>query len=170
MVSARLDEVIDRDPGGGGYLGVECQHRPDRGQKHEGPDRYGWEDGRSRHNVIKGSSQMLAIQLDPDFFLGLADGGREEILVGRLAPASRQGHVAGPGVSGAPGAPDQKDAIGFGSEDDGDRGPQERCVVVGVGLVAGQTLAKANQPGGQCECDWQPPPQQPPPGGGPRRL
>ena len=170
MVSARADEVVDRDPVGGGYLGVERQQRSDRGEEHEGSDGYGWENGRSRHHVIEGSSQMLAIQLDSDFFLGLADRGREEILVGRLAAAAWQGHVAPPGISGALGAPDQKDGVGFGSEDDGDRGPQEGCVVVGAGLVAGQTLAEANQPGGQCEWDWQPPPQQPPPGVGPRRL
>jgi hypothetical protein len=170
MVGARVDEMVDRDPFGGGHLGVERQHRSHWGQEHEGPDRYGWEDGRSWDHVIEGSSQMLAVQLDSDFFLGLTDRGCEEIRVSRLAAAARQSHVAAPGISGALGAPDQKDAIGLGSEDNGDCGPQERCVVVGAGLVTGQTLAKANQPGGQCECDWQPPPQPPPPGGGPRRL
>jgi hypothetical protein len=123
MVGARVDEMVDRDPFGGGHLGVERQHRPHRGQEHEGPDRYRWEDGRSRDHVIEGSSQMLAVQLDSDFFLGLTDRGCEEIRVSRLAAAARQSHVAAPGISGALGAPDQKDAIGFGNEDDGDCGP-----------------------------------------------
>jgi hypothetical protein len=169
MVRARAQEMVDRNPFSGCYLGVEGQDWSCWSQEHKGPHSYGWEDGRSGHDVIESSGQMLAIQQDSNLFAGLADRGREEILVVRLAPTARESHVATPGISSALGPTDQKDAIRFGSEDDGDGGPQQGCVVVSAGLVAGQALPKANQPGGQCECDWQPPPQQPP-GGEPSRL
>ena len=125
MVSARANEMVNCDPVGGGHLGVERQYRPGRGQEHEGSDSNRWEDWRSGDYVIEGSSQVLPIQPDSNLFLGLTDRGCEEILVSRLAAAARQRHVPAPGVSSALSPPDEKDALGFGSEDDGDRGPQQ---------------------------------------------
>jgi hypothetical protein len=168
--SAGVKKMVETHPTRRCYFRIEPQHRGDRHQEYEGPHGYRWEDRSARHYVIKASGPMLESELNSDFLPSLPHGGAEEIQVARLAATSWKSHMTGPGIPPALSPPDQEDTIGFRSEDDGDRSPEERCIVVGGGLVASEALAEASQPGGQCECDWQPPPQQPPLEGGPSRL
>jgi hypothetical protein len=79
--------------------------------------------------------------------------------------------VAGPRVSHALGAPDEKNGVGFGSEDDRHCGPDERVVpLIRERPPGGETTAESSEARGQWLWVWQPPPQQPPPGGGPNRV
>jgi hypothetical protein len=78
--------------------------------------------------------------------------------------------MAPPRISGAFGPANQEDAIGVGSQKERDGRPDQRRIIIPDRFGAAQSLAKADQPGGQCEWEWQAPPQQPPPAGGPSRL
>jgi hypothetical protein len=170
MVGVGVEEVVDRDPAGSRYFQVGGQCWPGRDQKHVGPYSNRREDWGSRDHVVEGARQMLRVKRHPDFFPGFPNCRDEKALIRELPAATGQRHVAAPWISSPLGPPDQEDTVRLGADNDRDRGPEEGCVIVGSGLITGQTLAEANEPGGQCECDWQPPPQQPPLGGGPSRL
>jgi hypothetical protein len=170
MVSIGPQEMINRHPPCGVDLGIESNCGARAQQEHEGPNRDRWQDRGARHHVLEGPSQISRAELDAHFLKRLPERGGQEVRVFGLPAAARQGHVAGPGVSGPFGPSNQENGVWIGSKDDGDGGPDQRSIVVGAGSVGGQALAQASEPAAQCECDWQPPPQQPPPGGGPSRL
>jgi hypothetical protein len=170
MVGIGVEEMVDCDPTGSRYLNVGGQHWSGWDEKHKGPYGDRREDWGSRDHIVERARQMLHIEMDSDFFLGLPNCCNEKVLIRWVPSATRQGHVAAPGISGALGPTDQENAVGLGADNDRDGGPKQGCVIVGSGLITGQTLAEANEPVGQCEWEWQPPPQQPPPEGGPSRL
>jgi hypothetical protein len=91
---------------------------------------------------------VSAGELDPNLLDDLTNSRRYEIRVPGLAAASGKSHVAGPRVAGSLGSTDEENRIGVGCKDDGDRGPQERRVVIGRVLAVGQTLAEPNEPAG----------------------
>lgn len=154
VMGSGLQQVVDRDPGGSGYFGIELQRRAGRDEEDERPDGYRRQHRRTRHYIVQGPGQSGRIQLDTDLLRGFPDCGGQQLLACRGAAASRQSHVSAPGISGTLGPADEQKTIGLRSEDDSHRGPEEGCVVVDAGLVSGQPLAQADKPAGQCECDW----------------
>jgi hypothetical protein len=170
VVGVRMQEEVERDPSCRRDLGIEGKLGTMVEREDIGPDGDGREQRRPWHHVVEGAYQMLGTQDQSDFFGGLPDGGGHQVGVAGILPAARNRHVSRPGVARSLGAPDQKNRVRVGRDDDRDRGPHQGiAALVQRRPVAGEPIAELIEPGSQWLWVWQPPPQHPP-AGGPNRL
>ena len=151
VVSPRLQEIVQSNPLGGCDFRIEAQRGARRKHKGKGSNGNRWKDRIPRHDVVKSAKQLFAGQLDADLFAGLPDYSGKEARIPGFAAATRQRHMARPRVSGAVGSADEKNGIGVGRDQDGDRGPNQRRVFSGGGGPAGQPRLEPAEPAGQCE-------------------
>lgn len=126
-----------------------------RADSDRGKDGGPWNDVRE-HTEKRGPGKI-----DTDLFCGLPDGGRDEIRIGGLPPASGERDVPGPRIPFAVRAPDDEYRIGTGCEDERDRRPVEAWLI-GYDRQGSPEAAGEESIGRQWECDRQDPPQQPP--------
>ena len=120
-----IEQPIQRHPLRGGDFGVGCGLEPAIENEDEWPDRDRWQDGGAGNDIVETAGELLRAQDETDFLLGLADGGGDEVGLGGILPSAGKRHVAGPGIPCPLGPADQQDRVGIGSEDDGDRCPDE---------------------------------------------
>ena len=120
----------------------------------------------TRHDVLEHAGERAAWQRDTDFFRGFPDGGRDEVLVARLAAAAGKRHVARPGITLAVGATNDEHRVGIGNQHQCHRGP-EQAGLIGYDRQSRTEAAREKAIGCQWEWEWerQPPPQQPPAAG-----
>jgi hypothetical protein len=170
VVRGGVKKVVQGNPTGLRHLKVGPEHGTDWGQENEGTHGDGWQERSSGHHILDDADECRLLQMDSHLLPGFPDGGGEKIAIVGLTPTTGQGHMPAPGISGALGPANQKNAIRIRGENDGYGGPDQRWIIIPAGFEAGQPLAQAEEPRGQCECEWQAPPQQPPPAGGPSRL
>jgi hypothetical protein len=162
MVSFGEEELCQWDPCCGRDFRAEEGVGPTTGDEDERPDGDRGKDRSPGDHVLQGSGQVLIAEMETYFFPGFPKRGVQQIGIPALLPPAGQGHVPRPGIAATLGSADKKDRIRVGRQDNRDRRPKQRVVVIEDRLVLVQALAEAGQPFGQCECDWQTPPQHPP--------
>lgn len=102
-----------------------------------------------RNHVIEPARQVRSMELDPDLLISLPNGGGQQVFFGRLSTTSGEGHVAGPRISDPLSSADEEDGLGIGCEDDCDRGPDQRRILVAGGITWGQAVSEVTEPPGQ---------------------
>ena len=149
-----MQQMVEIHPLGGGDFRIGNQGRPLGKREDVGPNSDGRQGGRAGDNVVQAAEQVGRHEREADLLGGLANGGRDEIGVGLLAPAAGQRHVSRPRISRALGAADEEDGIWGGNEDDRDRRPEERRVIApGDWPVTGQPLPQPGEAGAQWLCE-----------------
>ena len=96
--------------------------------KHVRPGKDGWPGAATRRDVIEGGKQVRRCQRQPHLLLRLPDGGREQVLILFVPPASGKPHVPGPRVSRSLGSLDDEQRIRIGADHDSHRSLLSRRV------------------------------------------
>src|SRR3990170_8692498 len=141
-------EGLERHPPGRGDLPVGGKGSGCRGGENERSN-YQWR----KHRAASGQIVELADQLSPaevkaNLFESFPTRGRQEIGIVRPSAPAGKGQMAGPDITVAVGALNEKDGIGLGGQHNrhGSPGP------AGISVRAQSALG---QPGGQCRKDTQ---------------
>jgi hypothetical protein len=100
MVALGLLKIIEVHPVRGSYFTVQRQGRTMRHYKDKGADCHRRQQGSAWNYVVQTAGQVIGAQLKSQLFPGFADGGRQQVLIGRLPPTPGERHVAGPWISG----------------------------------------------------------------------
>jgi hypothetical protein len=125
MMGPGVKEMIQCHPSGRGNFWIQSKIGAFGAQEDERTHGNGRQHRGAGYYIIKGTRQLGSLEMGPDFLVSLPDGRDEKIGVFRLLSATRQRHVAAPGISGALGPADQEDAVGIGCENECDGGPDQ---------------------------------------------
>src|SRR2546428_7082471 len=106
---ARLREPVERHPEALLHLVVRAERGAAREREYERPHHHGRQYGRDGGEVVEHGERLAAAQVDARLLARLTDRGREQVAIGGLAPATRQGYLPPPPVAPAHGAADEQD-------------------------------------------------------------
>src|SRR2546428_7624429 len=105
---ARLREPVERHPEALLHLVVRAERGAARQREYEWPHHHGRQYGRDGGEVVEHGERLAAAQVDARLLARLADRGGEQVAIGGLAPATRQGYLPRPRVARAHGAADEQ--------------------------------------------------------------
>lgn len=151
VVPRRFEEIIQCNPLGCCNFRIETERGSFGKDKSERSNRDGRKDRITGDDVFQGAKASLREQFDADLFAGFSDDRGQQARILGLSAATRQRHVAGPGVAGAVGSAYEENGVGIGRDEDGHCSPDQAGIVSGGGRMVGQVLLELGEPAGQCE-------------------